>query len=175
MIEPPESAVYVSERGFSIRLPEGWERMEDSGSPALTINKAEVFYDRDNWSLCLTWMKSGFPPDEAAGREFDSLVTRAGALTRDEVARVIQRIFPLIGELDHWEVASTADERPALETSESFSGTEGTGLQRGYQLLFRSRHARRALFERLCFYAPAPEFDKNIESIRRAARSVQGR
>lgn len=177
---------YVSEYGWAITLPPGWEPLDSSSDDALVLHRPVVFASPDNWSHCLTWMVAAGPTEPGAIEKFVTITIVPGPLDPTEAGSIANRIFATIGDVDDAEVVELEDGSPALELTETTNTEPET--KRGYQLLMPvyfgtvmpsgveqshnvSAPGKVSRFQRLCFYAPAESFDRLIAAIRQAARS----
>jgi len=165
---------YRSEYGWSIMLPESWERLPTAGNgTALTIAPPVVFASSRDWTLALTWMVESHPTQPKVVEAFLNATMLEGPASVTEVQPVVQRIWPPIGEITEAEVAQLPDGNRALETLEEFDQGSGGESKKGYQLILltNSGPGTPAYFQRLCFYAPSRSFSQHIEVVRRSARS----
>ena len=166
---------YVSEYGWAIDLPAGWEKLPDSGPGAIALHKPVVFCRSDDYDLSLTWMVAGHPMSQAVADRFVTAVATLGPVDKPDIASIIQGTFPLIGEADKAEVIELADGSHALEVTEKYSDTTSTDMHGGYQLIWPVKDVSNypLTFQRLCFYAPFRKFFGVIGTVRQAARSMR--
>ena len=165
---------YRSEYGWSILLPEGWERLPTAGNGAtLTIAPPVVFASSKDWTLALTWMVESHPTQPKILEAFLNATMLEGTAPVTEVQPVVQRIWPPIGEITEAEVVQLPDGSRALETLEEFDQGSSGEPKEGYQLILsiNSGPGTPAYFQRLCFYAPGRSFLQHIDHVRRSARS----
>jgi len=162
---------YVSEYGWVMIPPAGWEKLPNSDAPVLAVHRPIVFSSLDDPDLSMTWMVAGHAVKEAAAQRFKDVTGNPDATAEDLIA-IAPAIFPMIGRADSCEVVILADGSRAIEVIESY-GQDDTGEgSNGYQLMWPLRGAGvDQVFQKLCFYAPADKFAENLPQVRQAARS----
>lgn len=161
---------FHSQYGWSIQLPPQWEVLSAADEAPMESLHSTVFGWSQDWSASITWMEA--PTVEAAvASQFLSLTILAGRLPIHDVEALTKKLFATIGKIQESSAIELADGRQALETIESFC--QETEMRKGYQLIFPRafKYGQSPRFERLCFYAPAEQFDDLIPQVRAACRS----
>ncbi len=171
---PLESDAFVSEYGWSMRVPQGFEQRKSGGGHNSLVKFEPIsFSSTADRSTMLTWMVSGDSTDEDTALQFLAVTSAPGPIPLLDALQACCRIFPPIGQIDEAVVVELPDGRRGLELLETFSQPGSSDVRRGYQLIVADIRGqlRTAHFERLCFYAPESAFDRLIDDVRDAART----
>lgn len=163
---------YKSELGWHLTLPSGWERLDTAGGDELVAVPPVAFGYSHDWSLSFSWMVLS-PADRETIGWFSTLTMSAGPLSSEQAASVIQKLSPTIGDVERAGVIELEDGTMAMEVEESFFEHGSSVVKKGYQLIFPffSGPGEMARLQRICFYAPAPQFMDHIDDVRESARS----
>jgi hypothetical protein len=143
--------LFVSDQGWTMTVPEGWEELPISNLPTVTPSKPVVLANSNDWDLSITWMRRESPV---------------------EPNTPLQEVFPPIGEFDEVKPIRLANGVEAIETTETYESGESQP-HRGYQLILWNQAGKRKEYQRLCFYAPEVQFDKLLPTVRRCARTFR--
>lgn len=163
---------FKSEFGWSITLPAGWEPL--SSTPNVALAPA-AFAASSDPSLSMTWMALEPAVDADVLSKFTSLTMLEGTASIEETLDVVQRLWPIIGDVTESQIVRLADSMMALEVIENFYQPGTQEIKKGYQLIFYAsvEDGGPLVMQRICFYAPMNKFIASIEQVRAAARSFQ--
>lgn len=164
---------YLSDFGWSLVPPPGWEQLGAEGGAASTHRPlAVVFAAAGAWSLSLSWMVSARKTDAETACLFQTTTMLAGPLSAEEARAVLQRIFPPGGEIEEACAVTLPDGSKALEITETIIQPGTLETRKGYQLVLPvSGSDGSCHFQRLSFQAPAREFFALSAEIRKSART----
>lgn len=163
-------AEFKSKYGWRMQLPEGWEPLEAHDSKTMEKGLSQVFACADDWSLSITWMQKSSPVEARLASRFAALTSLCGRLPSDEMAELLDGLFPAIGKIEEATAVELPGGRQGLETIESFE--QNHERKKGYQLIFAGAGTKGMLeFQRLCFYAPSEQFNQMIPVIQKSCQS----
>jgi len=173
MSERQTDAPYVSDLGWTMELPPGWQPMM-RGQHTANMSKswAVVFAAPDGWSLSLSWMAGAHPVDDATVISFRYLTSAIGPITNFDTEEVLKPIFPSLGEIERAAVLELRDGAKAVDIFESISAAGHWEQRKGYQMILPiDLPGESTYFQRLCFYAPARAFARLIPEVYQSIRT----
>jgi hypothetical protein len=164
---------YKSEYGWSISLPVDWVRLGGDTRGVFSASPAVKFANRANWEIALAWIVRSHPVDPDTLTTFNESVSRTGIVDIEAATAVVNSVFACIGKLDGANALALEDGASALEVIESY--TEDGETKRGYQVILPvvDQTNPAIMFQRLCFYAPEPQFTQNLGDVRAAIQSFR--
>jgi hypothetical protein len=179
------SSEFMSDYGWTISLPPGWEKLEDLGAVTLTGFKPVVFSSPKDWSVAITWMRSPRPwtPDVVAG--FHQLIAMDGPVPLDDADAFVKTVFGTAGTVTEARTVTLNTGERGLEIIE-FIGS-GFAPKCGYQMIVAVPVPRNnvalpsmltgetpsSYFERLVFYSDPTKFGQLLSPVRESCRNFK--